>query len=69
MHAVDDEVFAPGTPEVQLDAVPNQPIWSEGKRRIGSILLTNDRIMFQRLMTERHNHPVVDEGASGWRVA
>lgn len=148
MHAVDDQAFAPGTPEVQLDAVPNQPIWSEGKRRIGSILLTNDRIlvikdagggpptglvaqllsapleilahaneraqvvviladvtrarvvprrlvadlyeftladgstcrfgkhlqtrwdpMIQRLMTERHNRPVVDEGSSGWRVA
>jgi hypothetical protein len=148
MRTVDDEAFAPGTPEVQLDGVPNQPIWSEGKRRIGSILLTNDRIMFikeagggpptglvaqllsapleilaqaneraqvvvplpevtrarvvprrlvadlyeltlddgstcrfgkhlqtrwdpiiQRLMSERHNRPVVDEGSSGWRVA
>jgi hypothetical protein len=149
MRAVDDRAFAPGTPEVQLDEVPNQPIWSEGKRaKIGSVVLTNDRILFikdaagappsglvaqvlsaplemlaqaseraqvvvtlpelagarvvprrlvadlydftlgdgatcrfgkhlrerwdptiQRLMTERHNRPVVDEGTSGWRVA
>jgi hypothetical protein len=47
MRAVDDQAFAPGTPEVQLDEVPNQPIWSEGKRaRIGSVVLTNDRILF-----------------------
>jgi hypothetical protein len=44
---VSDQNFAPDAPEVQLDEVPTQPVWVHGKRpRVGSVVLTNDRILF-----------------------
>jgi hypothetical protein len=42
-----ERAFAPGTPEAKLDEVPTQPVWVEGTRaKIGSLALTNDRILF-----------------------
>jgi hypothetical protein len=47
MLAVDDRAFASDSPEVQLDEVPTQPVWIQGKRSmVGSVVLTNDRILF-----------------------
>lgn len=49
MLAVDDRAFASDSPEVQLDEVPTQPVWIQGKRStVGSVVLTNDRILFIR---------------------
>jgi hypothetical protein len=47
MLAVDDQAFRPDSPEIQLDEVPTQPVWIQGRRAtVGSVVLTNDRILF-----------------------
>jgi hypothetical protein len=44
---VDDEVFAPGTPEVEIDRQDGLPLAIEGERgKMGSLTLTNDRVLF-----------------------
>jgi hypothetical protein len=44
---MDEAAFAPDAPEAKLDQLPSQPVWVQGKRaKIGSIALTNDRILF-----------------------
>src|SRR5689334_7332041 len=44
---MDEAAFAPEAPDAKLDQLPSQPVWAQGKRaKIGSIALTNDRILF-----------------------
>jgi hypothetical protein len=44
---VDDGVFTPGTPEVEIDRQDGLPLAIEGERgKMGSLTLTNDRILF-----------------------
>jgi hypothetical protein len=44
---MDDAAFAPGGPEVDLDRQDGTPVFVEGARgKMGSIVLTNDRIVF-----------------------
>lgn len=43
---MDDTVFAPGTPEVEIDRRSGLPVAMEGEKgRMGEVVLTNDRIL------------------------
>jgi hypothetical protein len=63
---MDERGFAPDEPEAKLDEVPTQPDGSAC--RVGKHLGERWEPTIHRLLTERHQRSVVNEGASGWRV-
>ena len=63
---MDDSVFAPGTPEAEINSRDGMPLYMEGeKNRMGQLVLTNDRILMGNQKGGTTGNLVGDVIASG----